>query len=150
MLRRFNFEAEIYESLSCVPMAVRRKLDRAGIKIGLEQWQKLKRGERLAICHLPAQSAEELEVLRLFIGETVNSRSGSEPKSLPDSERAAAEPPTEPPAALVENAKALGVEIDRPAWARLGEDERYALIKLGAAPKLSHNLQAALNEFIVR
>jgi hypothetical protein len=32
-------------------MAVRRKLDRLGIKIGLEQWELLGRGERLMICH---------------------------------------------------------------------------------------------------
>src|SRR5271170_6703373 len=44
-VRRFNFEAEVYESLSCVPMAVRRKLDRAGVKVGLKQWRALGRGE---------------------------------------------------------------------------------------------------------
>src|SRR5277367_3217666 len=91
-VRRFNFEAEVYESLSCVPMAVRRKLDRAGVKVGLKQWQALGRGERLAICHLPAASDEEVEALHLFIREAV-ARGGTEPTTLSAADRAGAEPP---------------------------------------------------------
>jgi len=49
MIRKFKFEDEMHESLQCVPMAVRRKLDRVGLKVGLEQWKALDRGERLAI-----------------------------------------------------------------------------------------------------
>ncbi|MFI5351533.1 MAG: nitrate reductase associated protein [Candidatus Binatales bacterium] len=37
MIRQFRFEAEIYESLSCLPMQARRKLDAVGVKIGLAQ-----------------------------------------------------------------------------------------------------------------
>jgi len=48
MMRQFKFEDEIHRTLSCVPMAVRRKLDKVGVKISLDQWQALGRGERLA------------------------------------------------------------------------------------------------------
>ncbi|WP_422300852.1 nitrate reductase associated protein, partial [Candidatus Binatus sp.] len=41
MIRKFKFEDEMHESLQCVPMAVRRKLDHVGLKIGLEQWKSL-------------------------------------------------------------------------------------------------------------
>src|SRR5262249_52580966 len=41
MIRQFQFEAEIYQSLSCVPMQARRKLDAVGIKVHLAQWQQL-------------------------------------------------------------------------------------------------------------
>ena len=34
MIRRFKFEDEIYESLNCLPMAARRKLDALGVKLG--------------------------------------------------------------------------------------------------------------------
>ena len=47
MIRKFKFEAEIYESLNCLPMATRRKLDAVGIKLHLAQWEQLGRGERL-------------------------------------------------------------------------------------------------------
>ena len=80
MIRKFKFEDEMHESLQCVPMAVRRKLDRVGLKIGLEQWKSLDRGERLAICHLPVDSAEECDGLSVFIREAMQRRFGVEPK----------------------------------------------------------------------
>jgi hypothetical protein len=148
MMRRFQYEAEIYQSFYCVPMAVRRKLDRVGIKVGLKQWQALGRGERLAICHLPADSDEEVEALKLFIREAVQSKSGEEPKSLPESDRIAADPPPEPPASLIQNLGSIGITLDRQRWSRLDPDERYALVKLGAGKELSHNLKAAAAEFL--
>ncbi len=147
MMRRFKFEDEIYSSLYCVPMAVRRKLDRLGVKIGLKQWQALGRGERLAICHLPADSDEEADALRTFIEETVKSRSGTPPKNIPDTDRMAADPPADPPAALVQNLNAVGIALDSNAWSRLDSDQRYALVKLGGGKERSHNLRAAAAEF---
>ena len=54
MIRKFKFEEEIYESLNCLPMAARRKLDALGVKLSLAQWEQLGRGERLMICHAPS------------------------------------------------------------------------------------------------
>ena len=67
MIRKFKFEDEIYNSLSCLPMAARRKLDQLGLKIGFDQWQQLSRGERLMICHAPIASEDETEALRTFV-----------------------------------------------------------------------------------
>jgi hypothetical protein len=147
MMRRFHFEAEIYNSLSCLPMGARRKLDRLGIKVGLEQWQHLSRAERLMICHAPANSEDEEEALRLFIDEVTLARSGTKPKELPDEKRRSASPPATVPAQLVERAQASGVALTQSAWAALDDDQRYALIKLGVE-KQSHNLRAALDEFV--
>ena len=77
MIRRFNFEDEVHHSLACVPMAVRRKLDRVGVKVSLEQWQTLAQHERLAICHLPTDSDEERETVRTYLEETVKARAGT-------------------------------------------------------------------------
>jgi hypothetical protein len=148
MIRRFDFEAEIYESLSCLPMAARRKLDRLGLKISLEQWQRLSRGERLMICHAPASMPDECEVLRLFIHEVAIARSGLPPRPLSDESRKEAEPPAEPPPPLVVNANALGVALTARDWEQLDDDERYALIKLGGASRPSHNFKAALHELL--
>jgi len=148
MMRQFRFEAEIYESLSCVPMAARRKLDRLGIKLGLEQWQQLGRGERLMICHAPADSPAECEALSLFVREAAVSRSGSPPRDLPAETRRTAEPPARPPVRLVANASALGITLTPREWELLDDDERYALVKLGGSDTPSHNLAAALHEFL--
>lgn len=149
MIRQFDFEAEIYQSLSCLPMAARRKLDRLGLKISLEQWQRFSRGERLMICHAPAASPEECDTLKLFIDEIATARTGIPPRPLSDESRKEAEPPMEPPRALVANAQALGIELTGRVWKQLDDDERYALVKLGGTPRPSHNFKAALAELIV-
>jgi hypothetical protein len=148
MIRQFDFEAEIYESLSCLPMTARRKLDRLGLKISLEQWQQLSRAERLMICHAPASTPDECEVLGSFIHEATLARSGFPPSPLSDQSRKAAEPATEPPATLVANANALGIALTAREWNRLDDDERYALIKLGDTARPGHNFKAALNELL--
>jgi hypothetical protein len=147
-MRQFQFEAEVYESLSCVPMQARRKLDAVGIKIGLEQWQQLGRGERLMICHAPAADRDEIAALRLFIEEAIRMRGGGNPKELTEEMRRGAQPPPSPPQQLVANASALGVRLANHEWDSLDDDERYALIKLGDGVKPSHNLKAALAELV--
>ena len=77
MIRKFKFEDEVHHNLACVPMAVRRKLDRVGVKVSLEQWQALAQHERLAICHLPTSTDEERDTLRTFLKETVQARAGT-------------------------------------------------------------------------
>ena len=149
MIRKFKFEDEMHESLQCVPMAVRRKLDRVGLKIGLEQWKSLDRGERLAICHLPVASAEECDGLSVFIREAMLRRFGVEPKALTDAQRASANPPGSAPDRVVKHARAQGFDLSAAVWTRMDADERFALIKMGDADTPSHNLAAALKEFSV-
>jgi hypothetical protein len=148
MFRRFKFEDEVHQTLSCVPMAVRRKLDRIGVKLSLDQWQHLARSERLAICHLPAESGEERDATRTFIEEAVLSRSNIPTKALSEEVRRSAEPPSMPPMSLTELARTHGVALGQSEWDRLDSDERYALIKLSGGPTPSHNLAAALHEFL--
>jgi hypothetical protein len=150
MMREFEFERELAASLACVPMAVRRKLDRVGIKIGLKQWQALGRGERLAICHLPIDREDERQTLALFIAEAVERACGEKPGTLGEAQRAIADPPRTLPAELAESARMAGVALDQAAWERLDADQRYALMKLGGGAKHSHNLAAALMEFMPR
>ncbi len=148
MIRKFRFEDEIYESLSCLPMAARRKLDALGIKISLAQWEQLGRGERLMICHALSGSEEERDALRTFIEEATVVRTGSPPKTLPEDVRLSACPPAHLPDLLARNARAIGIELDDTAWAAMDEDQRYALIKLGDTEKPSDNFEAALGEFL--
>ena len=147
MIRKFMFEAEIYESLNCLPMAARRKLDAVGIKLHLAQWEQLGRGERLMICHAPADSADERAALRIFIEEVALARTGSPAKILSDDTCRSAISPDQPPQLLARHARAFGIELDDKTWAALDDDQRYALIKLGDSERPSHNLELALQEF---
>jgi hypothetical protein len=148
MIRKFKFEDEVHHNLACVPMAVRRKLDRVGVKVSLEQWQALAQHERLAICHLPTSTDEERDTLRMFLKETVQARAGTPTKPLSEEIRRSAEPPLVPPVGLIANAKTAGVTLNQSLWDRLDEDERYALIKLGGGAEQSHNFLTALHELL--
>lgn len=147
MVRRFAFEAEVWEKLEFVPLAVRRKLDRAGVKLSLAQWRPLGPGERLALCHLPCDTAEELDALRLFLGEAVR-RTSEEKLQLLDNRQGAASEVSAPPPILAERAGALGFSLTQALWDRLDPDERYALAKLGGGREPSRNFAAALAELL--
>src|SRR5438477_6830856 len=116
-MQQFAFEADLYHTLECLPMAVKRKLDRIALKIGRKQWTAMSQGERMAICHLPAESKEECEALRLFIFEAI-ARQGTEPVSLPEAVRRLAEPPREIPDAVTESARDVGFLIDQQKWTK--------------------------------
>ncbi len=143
MFRRFHFEDDIYCTLECVPMTVRRKLDRIGLKVHLAQWQGLGPGERLAICHLPAEQPDETEALRTFIIEAVKRTSGEEPRDLTPEQRQSWQPPEKVPPALVADAAAAGAVLTQAMWDRLDGDERYMLTKL---EKRGSKLAIALRE----
>src|SRR5215469_6659505 len=112
MIRKFQFEADIYESLNCLPIAARRKLDALGIKVHLAQWEQFGRGERLMICHAPTDTEEERSALHIFIEEVAIARTGSPAQVLPAEARESASPPAHPPLMLVQNARVFGVDLD--------------------------------------
>ncbi len=147
MFRRFHFEEDIYCTLECVPMTVRRKLDRIGLKVHLAQWQGLGQGERLAICHLPAGEPDECEALHTFIVEAVKRTSGQEPNDLTPEQRKSAEPSTEVPQGLVADAASAGAVLTQAMWDRLDGDERYMLTKL---EKRGDKLAIAIRELFAQ
>lgn len=131
-------------------MAVRRKLDRVGLKVSMGQWQALSQGDRLAICHLPSGSREECEVLETFVREAVQRQTGSDPSPLDAEQRALAEPPDKPPPQVVEHARTNGVALGPYEWSRLDDDERYALVKLAGNATPKQFFPAALKEILGR
>jgi hypothetical protein len=134
MYKRFTFEGDIHDSLDCVPLSVRRKLDLAALKISLDGWQQLLRAERLSLCHLPVDSEQELTVYREVLVEFCT-RASVPLKRLEDgnaSSRAWNTPNV--PQAVGARVAELGGSLTDPAWCSLDEESRYALLKL-ADPK---------------
>jgi hypothetical protein len=145
MIRQFAFEWEIYQNLECLPMTVKRKLDRIALKIGRQQWVAMGRGERLAICHLPADTEEECAALSLFVTDLIK-RQGAAPMILPESVRKLAAPPDELPDAVLTSARDAGFALDQHLWNGLDAEQRYALTKLTDVGK-KNKLARALAEF---
>ena len=62
MFHRYQYESDIYPSLSRIPLHVRMKLDVTGIKISLKDWLAFSIEERTVLCHLPVETEEEKQV----------------------------------------------------------------------------------------
>jgi hypothetical protein len=135
----FGFEGDLdHGGLPCVPMAVRMKLDQAGVKLDLRAWLGFSEDERrelLAAAGGPA-FRERVRVLA--------SRTGNLPKDL----LVPALPPWEeklPPADLARKAADEGVPLDK--WADLSPLQRFALLKLSRPGHENRNFLPACREF---
>jgi hypothetical protein len=146
MYKRFAFEGDIHDSLQCVPLSVRRKLDRAGLKISLEGWQRLLRAERLALCHLPVDSDHEIDVYREALRGFCE-RASVPLKRLEDA-NASSRTWNDPrvPASIAARVTELGASLTDRAWHSLDEESRYALLKLAPPERNPEKVRALLVE----
>jgi hypothetical protein len=147
MYRRFAFEGAIHETLDKVPIAVRRKLDLASIRISLFGWRALPWEDRLSLCHLPVDTAEDVAVYREVLMR-FTARTGIPVDRLPSA------PSSRRAWSLTEVLSRLDVQlgteealgIDRRRLASLSDEERYALFKLADPARDPGRLRAALLE----
>jgi hypothetical protein len=146
MYKPFAFEGEVHQSLSCVPLTVRRKLDVAGLKISLDGWQTLTREERLALCHLPVDSDDELAVYREVMRGFCARHAVSLTPLTEVRDHGRAWNADDIPAPVIARLRALGGELPAAAWRALDEDSRYALLKLADPKQAAAKFQAVLAE----
>jgi hypothetical protein len=59
------------EGLDWIPQVVRTKLDRAGVRIHLVDWERLSLDERRELVEFPWESAEEVEAFRARLVELI-------------------------------------------------------------------------------
>ncbi|MBP0005399.1 MAG: nitrate reductase associated protein [Cyanobacteria bacterium SBC] len=142
----FEFEADFVESLRCIPMQVRYKLDTCGVKLKLEHWNQFDRGECLALVELPCSSESEIQAYREILRRLVFDRTGSYPKDLPVDPH----PPwmgDELPPSVRDKAASLDVAISTQQWLKLSSLQRFALVKLSRPSHENKNFLPALQEF---
>jgi hypothetical protein len=147
MYRRFAFEGAVHATLETVPLAVRRKLDLAGIRITIFGWRALPREDRLSLCHLPVETAEDVAVYREVLMR-FTARTGIPVDLIPGP------PSTRRSWSLPEVLSRLGAQLgleeaqglDGRRLALLSDEERYALFKLADPARDPARLRAALLE----
>lgn len=143
----FAFEDDFVASLRCIPMAVRLKLDRSGIKLSLRQWSRFTRDDRQALLAAPCRTQKEVALYRARLVVLVALRAQEEAKPLP-------EPPAplweaaNPPPVVATFARSVGVAPPTPrAWGELSELQRFALVKLTRDNHDNVNFIPAMREF---
>jgi len=127
-------------------MAVRRKLDLAGVKLKLQHWSELDDAERAALLAW-ADDPAAIEALRAHLLQCTKSLSAGPAKELP---RASGEPWQQTallPEVLAISCSQLGLPVCGEGWAELDELQRFALVKLSHPGHEHRNLPRALAEF---
>ena len=142
----FGFEADFTSSLRCIPMAVRRKLDLAGVKLKLAHWSELSEPERHALLAW-GDGPEAIEALREHLLARTAQLSPGVASSLPRPEQEPWQQTAALPACLQQSCDQLGLQIRPGSWASLDELQRFALVKLSHPGHEHRNLPAALAEF---
>jgi hypothetical protein len=145
--RIFAFEADFADDLRCIPMIVRFKLDRVGIKLSLKQWTKVGPTNRTALLTLHCDAIEEVLHYRRYLVDHVTFLT-SEPIVMlqPDPDPAWANPQVVPEQVKIQAAYAGLAAPTMNQWAKLSTLERFALLKLARSNHDNENFAPAMRE----
>ena len=143
----FEFERDFAQSLRCVPMSVRLKLDVAGVKISLKQWNRLTTEDRQQLLELPFEGPAERARFGARVQEMVAARSGEPAGALPvDPQPTWAQERV--PAQILTHMQTLRLApLSQAQWQALSHVRRFALLKLSRPGHDNDNFVPALREF---
>ncbi|MBD2434203.1 MULTISPECIES: nitrate reductase associated protein [Fischerella] len=143
----FQFEADFVDSLRCIPMQVRCKLDTCGIKLKLSDWNHMTQVERQQLVELPCTTESEIQAYRKYIQDLILQRTGTPVAELTVEFHPAWMDTTTVPASVYEKAQEMGVTLTTEHWSNLNDLQRFALIKLSRSHHENKNFLPALKEF---
>lgn len=147
MTHLFAFEADFVESLRCIPMEVRYKLDTCGIKLRLADWNHMSFPERQTLTELPCDTQTEIQYYRNYLQDLILKYTSIPATELPIDTHPAWMQPDIIPISVQEKAQEFGVFITAQQWSQLTPLQRFALIKLSRSGHENKNFSSAMIEF---
>ena len=143
----FQFEADFVDSLRCIPMQVRYKLDTCGVKLKLHHWNQFSAEERQQLVEMACEAAAEVATYQDTLQQMVVRYEGQAAGELPID-------PTPPwsvgdrlPEEVCYKAAEIGATLTVEQWQNLTPLQRFALIKLSRPGHENRNFHPALQEF---
>jgi hypothetical protein len=143
----FNFEADFVESLRCIPMQVRFKLDTCGIKLKLAEWHKFSRAQRQLLVDMPCTIASEVQQYHQYLQDLIWECTGDSATPLAIDPHPAWEDAQHIPAEVQAKLQDVGAALSLAQWANLPPLKRFVLIKLSRSSHENGNFVPALKEF---
>ena len=143
----FAFESDFVDSLRCIPMVVRYKLDTCGIKLKLPEWVKLTIADKARLAEQPCYTSAEINQYRLDLIELVLIRCQHRVSEL-GAVDAAWDVLSQVPDEVQQ--KALEWECNPltiQQWLQLDVLQRFALVKLSWSGHEGRNFPWAIREF---
>ena len=145
----FKFEADFVESLRCIPMQVRMKLDTCGVKLKLTHWHQFSQQERQGLVEMPCLTDDEVEVYKDYVQQLVINHTGTAASELPIDDHPAWIDTQTIPDSIQKKAHEFDLLITLQQWEALEPEQRFALIKLSRSSHENKNFLPALQEFEV-
>jgi hypothetical protein len=144
----FRFEVDFGGTLRCIPMSVRMKLDQAGIKLSLKQWNRIPSAARRELVEHPCASPAETAAYRKLLVSQIetHTRTAVEFAAVDPS------PPWADATSVPERIRewVRGLDVAPPTneqWAALAPLQRFALFKLTRPGHSNENFLPAMREF---
>lgn len=147
MTNFFGFEADFVDSLRCIPMQVRMKLDTCGVKLKLAHWHQFTQQERQVLVEMPCVTESEIQSYKSYVQQVVIKYTGTPASALSIDAHPAWMNATTIPDSIQEKVLELGASITSEQWAALNPEQRFALIKLSRPSHENQNFFPALQEF---
>ena len=143
----FAFESDFVDSLRCIPMVVRYKLDTCGIKLKLHEWVKLTAADKARLAEQVCYTTDEIDQYRLDLIELVQLRCQHRVSELGEVD-ATWEILGEVPAEIQQKPlewKCSSLTVQK--WMQLDALQRFALVKLSRSSHEGRNFPRAIREF---
>ncbi|BAU09641.1 hypothetical protein, nitrate reductase-associated [Leptolyngbya sp. NIES-3755] len=143
----FQFESDFVDSLRCIPMIVRYKLDTCGVKLKLHQWNKFTESDRQKTIELPCTTEDEIRNYHDLLHDLIKERTGETATDLAIEPNPAWNGATIVPESVNTKAKEVGITITQAQWGSLTPIQRFVLIKLSRSSHENANFLPAVKEF---
>jgi len=143
----FQFESDFVDSLRCIPMIVRFKLDSCGVKLKLHQWNKFSESDRQQTVDVPCNTENEIREYRNLLHRLVEQRTGETATDLAIDDNPAWNDGENIPESVMSQAEKVGVTISPTQWKSLTPLQRFVLIKLSRSSHENANFLPAVKEF---
>jgi hypothetical protein len=144
----FGFEIDFGGTLRCIPMSVRMKLDQAGIKLSLKQWNRIPAEGRGQLLDSPCNDSAETQAYRRLLIALIEKHTASAVEFAALDASPAWADASSVPERVREWAHGLSVAApSREQWAALSPLQRFALFKLTRPGHSNENFLPAMREF---
>jgi hypothetical protein len=143
----FQFEADFVDTLQCIPMLVRMKLDNCGVKLKLVHWNQLSQSERKTLIDLPCTTPNQRQTYRKWLQDLIIAKTGQPAKELIIDPNPLWLNETNIPHPVQTKVQDHHVSLSLEQWSNLNPAQRFALIKLSRPSHENKNFLPALQEF---
>ncbi len=143
----FEFERDFIDSLRCIPMIVRYKLDTCGVKLKLNHWHIFDEKEKESLVFKPCETLDEIKEYAHYLQELIRKKTGEYAKTLEIELTPQWLNIDKIPEQIQEKEKEFNFHLELSQWQKLTPLQRFVLIKLSKSGHENRNFLPALKEF---